>query len=137
MKSVILSTASRLVHPLLLMFSVFLLLRGHNEPGGGFSGGLMAASAFVLHALAHDAQTARRALKVQPQTLIGAGLLAALAAGIVALAIGEPFLTGSWTSFHMPGLGEWTLGTPLLFDVGVYLVVVGVSMLIILSMAED
>ncbi len=137
MKSIILTTASKLVHPLLLMFSVFLLLRGHHEPGGGFSGGLMAASAFVLHALAHDAQTARRALKFNPHTLIGAGLLLALVGGLVAIAGGEPFLTGQWASFAVPGLGEWTLGTPLLFDVGVYLVVVGVTMLIILSMAED
>lgn len=137
MKSTILITASRILHPLLLMFAVFLLLRGHNEPGGGFAGGLVASSAYVLHALANGAASARRALGVSPHVLIGAGLLAALGAGIFGLLAGDPLLTGAWTSLWVPGLAEWSIGTPLLFDAGVFLVVVGITMLIILNMAEN
>ncbi|MBX3395389.1 MAG: Na+/H+ antiporter subunit B [Phycisphaerae bacterium] len=137
MKSTILITASRILHPLLLMFAVFLLLRGHNEPGGGFAGGLVAASAYVLHAMANGAASARRALRVSPHVLVGAGLLAALAAGLFSLFVGEPFLTGAWANLRMPGSTEWSVGTPLLFDAGVFLVVVGITMLIILSMAEN
>ncbi|MCK6482632.1 MAG: Na+/H+ antiporter subunit B [Phycisphaerae bacterium] len=136
MTSVILTTTARLLHPVLLITSIFLLLRGHNEPGGGFSGGLVAASAFALHAMAHDARQARRALRIDPHVLIGVGLLTALSAGVMSLAAGAPLLTGLWTSVHMPGLGEWAIGTPLLFDVGVYLVVVGITLLIILCLSE-
>ncbi len=136
MRSTILMTASKLLHPLLLMFAIFLLLRGHNEPGGGFSGGLVAAGAFVLHALAYDAASARKALRVDPHMLIGIGLMASLGSGLLSMATRQPLLTGHWASLSLPGMGEWSLGTPLLFDVGVFLVVVGISMLIILSMAE-
>lgn len=137
MKSTILIVAAKFVHPLLLIFSIFLLLRGHNEPGGGFSGGLVAAAAFVLHALANDSATARRALRVDPRGLIAAGLLTALVSGLPSLLAGRPFMTGGWTSLHVPALGKLHVGTPLLFDAGVYLVVVGITLLIILSMAED
>ncbi len=136
MKSIILTTITQFVHPLLLMFSVFLLLRGHNEPGGGFAGGLVAASAFALYAMAHDARTARRALRASPHWLMGIGLLLALSSGLISVLAGEPFLTGAWIDLPVPGLGEWSLGTPLLFDVGVYLVVVGMTMLIVLSLVE-
>lgn len=135
--SVILQTATRLLMTLLLLESVFLLLRGHNEPGGGFIGGLVAASAFVLCALAYDVPTARRALRVDPQRLIGAGLLAAATSAAASLVRGEPFLTGQWGTVRVPGLLRIDVGTPLLFDVGVYLVVIGVTLLIVLTLAEE
>jgi len=75
--SLILSTATRLLLPLLLMFSIFLLLRGHNEPGGGFVGGLVAAAAFALHAIAYSVAATRRLLIIDPRALIGTGLLIA------------------------------------------------------------
>jgi len=137
MNSVILRVAAKFMHPLLLMFAVFLLLRGHNEPGGGFVAGLVAAAAFTLQALANDARAARRALHVAPHKLIGSGLLIALSAGLAALLPGKPFLTGMWTSISVPALGAIPLGTPLLFDVGVGLVVVGISLLMILILAEE
>ena len=94
--SPIFRTAARLLMPLLLLFSVFLLLRGHNEPGGGFVGGLVAAAAFALYAIAFGVQRARQALLVQPLTLLGAGLLIALLSGLPAVLRGEPFLTALW-----------------------------------------
>jgi multicomponent Na+:H+ antiporter subunit B len=126
--SVILQTATRFLQPLLLLFSFFLLLAGHNEPGGGFAGGLVAAAAVILHALAYGVDSARRTLVVDPRTLIAAGLLVATAAGIWALAAGKPLLTGLWRG---------GLGTPLVFDVGVYLVVIGGTLLMVFALMEE
>ena len=86
MTSPIFRTAARLLMPLLLLFAVFLLLRGHNEPGGGFVGGLVAAAAFALYVIAYGVERARRALLVKPLTLLGAGLLIALVSGVPAVA---------------------------------------------------
>lgn len=135
MTSVILSTAIRLLLPLLLLFSVFMLLRGHNEPGGGFVGGLVAAAAIVLYALAEGAGQARRLLKFDPRSLIVAGLTLALLSGILPLLIGQPLLTGLWFPSPLPVLGH--VGTPLLFDLGVYLLVAGMALLIVLSLMEE
>lgn len=135
MTSLILSTAVRYLFPLLLLFSVFLLLRGHNEPGGGFVGGLVWAAAFSLYAIAKGVATARRALSVDSRTLIGLGLLMAASSGIVALVAGQPFMTGLWTEQPIPVLGK--VGTPLLFDTSVYLVVIGVTLTIIFTLAEE
>lgn len=134
MNSLILSTATRYLFPLLLVFSVFLLLRGHNEPGGGFVGGLVAAAALAMYALAFNVTTARRLLIVEPQTLISAGLLTALISGLIGLLQGRPFLSGLWGSQVVPVVGK--LGTPLLFDVGVYLVVIGIILTIIFALRE-
>jgi multicomponent Na+:H+ antiporter subunit A len=129
--SSIFRTAARLLMPLLLLFSVFLLLRGHNEPGGGFVGGLIAAAAFALYGIAFGVQRARQALLVRPLTLLGAGLLVALVSGLPAVLSGEPFLEALWTS------GPVAIGTPLLFDVGVFLVITGVVLMMIFSLAEE
>ena len=137
MISLILRTIARYLMPLLFLFSVFLLLRGHNEPGGGFVGGLVAASALALYALAYDAAEARRVLGVEPRLLIGAGLLLALGSGGIALLSGEPFLTGKWGSIAAGDLGRLDIGTPLLFDIGVYLVVQGAALTFILTLAEE
>lgn len=137
MTSLILATATRFLFPLLLMFSVFLLLRGHNLPGGGFIGGLIASSAFALYWIAFDLAAARRMLAVEPRRLIGVGLLVALASGWAGVLSGRPYLTGAWGKLEIPGAGAIPLGTPLLFDFGVYLVVIGVMMLIITTLAEE
>jgi multicomponent Na+:H+ antiporter subunit B len=136
MISMILRTTSRLLITLFLLFSIFLLVRGHNEPGGGFVGGLVAAGAFVLHAIAYDVRAARRALRVDPALLIPIGLLLAAGSGLPALFGGEPFMTARWGGIG-GGVMHIELGTPLVFDVGVYLVVVGITLVIILSLAEE
>ncbi len=136
MPSLILRTSTRFLLTLLLLFSVFLLLRGHNEPGGGFVGGLFGAIAFVLYALAYSPAEARTALMVDPRSLVGTGLLIAAGAGALPLLMGQPFLTGLWHDVHTP-LGELHLGTPVFFDIGVFLVVLGVTLTIILALIED
>lgn len=134
--SLILRVATRALVPLLLLFSVFMLLRGHNLPGGGFVGGLMAASAFVLYVLAAGVDESRRALRVEPQLLLATGLAFAYGAGILALLLGRPFLTGLWVDLHIPVLGHLHLGSTLLFDIGVMLVVVGTVVLMVFSVED-
>jgi multicomponent Na+:H+ antiporter subunit B len=135
--SLILRTATLFLMPLLLLFSLFLLIRGHHEPGGGFSGGLVAAAAFVLYRFAFGAEEGRRALPVDPRSLIGAGLLVAIVSGSVALLAGQPLMTSLWGQAPVPGFGDLDVGTPLLFDFGVYLAVLGVAISIILPLAEE
>lgn len=135
MHSLILATAIRLLLPLMLLFSLFLLLRGHNEPGGGFVGGLVVAAAFALYTLAHGVQEGRRMLRLDPLRLVAAGLLVALLSGLLPLVAGLPFLTALWSSVPAPVIGH--AGTPLLFDVGVYLLVAGMSLLIIFTLMEE
>ncbi len=137
MSSLILATATRFLFPLLLLFSVFLLIRGHNAPGGGFAGGLVAAAAYALYAIATNAPTTRRALRFEPRTLIGAGLLLALVSGLPGLIYGGPYLTSVWSYVKVPEVMSIKLGTPLFFDMGVYLVVLGVTLMIILPMEEE
>lgn len=135
MTSSILQTAVRVLMPLLLLFAVFLLLRGHNQPGGGFVAGLVVASSFVLYSIAFGVEAARRALLVRPMALLGTGLLVALVSGVPGLLGGRPFMTAIWTSF---GIGSVTVdaGTPLVFDVGVFLAVIGVVLTIVFTLAD-
>jgi len=135
MTSSILQTAARFLMPLLLLFAVFLLLRGHNQPGGGFVGGLVVAASFVLYSIAFGVGAARRALLVRPSTLLGVGLLVALVSGLPGVAVGQPFMTSRWTTV---AAGSTTLdvGTPLVFDVGVFLAVIGVVSTIVFTLAE-
>ncbi len=138
MDSLILRTAARIIMPLQLAFSIVLLIRGHNEPGGGFIGGLVAACGIALHGVAFGIPAARRLLRVPPPRLIGIGLLIAVLSGLPGLFQGLPFLTGLWDG-SVPTLlaGPLKFGTPLLFDAGVYLVVAGIALHLVFTMAED
>lgn len=137
MNSLILQTATRYLQPLLLLFSVYLLLAGHNEPGGGFSGGLMAAAAMALQILAYDVASVRRLLVVDSRSLIGLGLLLAAASGLQSFWRDQPYMTSYWGSITVAGFGELKVGTPLLFDSGVYFVVIGVALTILFALAEE
>jgi multicomponent Na+:H+ antiporter subunit B len=132
--SLILSAGTRLIFPLMLLFSIFLLLRGHNEPGGGFVGGLVAAAAFALYGFATDVQRAREALRFETVQIIASGLLLAFISGLLPLFTGRPFMTALWSDLTLPVIGK--VNTVLGFDTGVYLVVVGVTLTIIFAMAE-
>jgi multicomponent Na+:H+ antiporter subunit B len=135
MKSVILSNAIRIMLPLLLIFSLFLLVRGHDQPGGGFTGGLVAAAAFSLLAIAEGIEKAEKTLRFSTSAIIAAGLLLALASGIIAVFWGAPFLTSYWLEFEF--LYPLKLGTPLIFDTGIYLVVACVTLKIIFTLMEE
>lgn len=135
MSSLILRTATRFLMPLLMLFALFLLLRGHNEPGGGFVGGLVVATTFVLYVLAYGVAAARRALMIDPLTLLGIGLLVALASGTVPVLFGRTFMTAMWGKVLL-GSSVIDVGTPLAFDIGVFLTVVGVVLTIVFTLAE-
>lgn len=135
--SIILRAATTYLFPIIVLFSLFLLLRGHDEPGGGFIGGLLGATAFALYAIAYDVETSRRMLRVEVHQLIGIGLAVASASGIIALLRGEPFLSSQWVFLSLPILGDVKLSSPLLFDIGVYLVVVGVVLMMVYALAEE
>ncbi len=132
MQSVILSTATRLLVGLILVFAVYLLWRGHHLPGGGFAAALVAATGFALFVLAEGPAAVRRALRADPRQITAAGLAMALAAGILPLLWAEPFLTGLWWT---PEAGP-ALGTPLIFDAGVFLAVLGAVLTLVLALEE-
>ena len=137
MKSIILTAAARLLVGLLLVFSVFMLLRGHNLPGGGFIGGLIGAVGFVVYAIACGSKDARAALRVPPEDLAMAGLGIALIGGLMAALFGEAFFTGQWLFI---GATEDSKGLPLssvlVFDIGVYLVVMGSILTLVFALEE-
>lgn len=181
MRTIIFSTAIRLLTPVFLLFSVYILFRGHNHPGGGFIGGLIGAIAFVFHVLAHGANATfrvffsltfyfytRRAAghsrtryalqilnanvrnrkskeqphrwnfviwRVRPVYLMGLGMLLAVTSGTMSLALQKPFMTGLWMEHKLPVLGA--LGTPLLFDAGVYLLVMGMVLKLVFTMSKE
>ena len=135
MTSSILQTATRLLMPLLLLFALFLLFRGHNAPGGGFVAGLVVAAAFVLHAIAFGIGASRRALLIAPPLLLPIGLSVALLSGAPAVVLGLPFMTGLWTTVGAGRLGI-ALGTPLIFDIGVFLAVIGVVLTIVFTLVD-
>lgn len=124
MNTVIFRTAAPALAALMLVFSIFVLLRGHNEPGGGFIGGLIGASALAIYGIAAGVEKTRQALRVHPIALAGLGVVLSAMAGFMSLAADTPFLTGLWWIFEVDG-SEIALSTPMLFDIGVYAVVVG------------
>ena len=133
MNTMILRETTRRLVPLILVFSVFLLLRGHEHPGGGFVGGLVASIAFSLYAFVFGPQAARGILRADPRAVGAAGLAVAIASGFVgSIRDTAPFLTGQWGT-----LAGLKIGTPVMFDVGVYLVVVGVVLTFVLGIKEQ
>lgn len=136
MKSLILKTVSTTLLPLLILFSVFVLLRGHYLPGGGFIGGLIAAIAFILHAFANGLTQTRKLLRMHPGFLIPVGLAIAILSALAPIFLtGEPLMTGVWHDQDIAILG--TIGSALFFDTGVYLVVIGVCLTIIFTISES
>lgn len=135
MRTLIFRTIAPALTSLMLLFSVFVLLRGHNDPGGGFIGGLIAVAAVAIYGIAFGVPAARRALHFHPLAISGAGLLLSALSGLVSLASGVPFLTGIWTSLRLFG-SEIDLSTVMAFDIGVYLVVLGSLSSVALALEE-
>lgn len=134
--TIILRTASNYLLPVLLLFSIFILLRGHYLPGGGFVGGLIASIAFILHSFANGLKKTRELLILHPGYLIPMGLAIAFLSGLVPVALFDlPFMTGLWSHDPVAILGN--IGSALFFDIGVYLVVNGVTLTIIFTISES
>ncbi len=137
MHSIILAIATRYLSPLIFLFSLIFLFRGHNSPGGGFIGGLLAAGGFVLYSTAFCVTSAKKKLIIDPRTLIGIGLLISFISAFLSLFSGKQFMTDIWWEVTLPLLGKWSVGTPFFFDIGVYFVVAGVTLTIIFSLSEE
>lgn len=139
MNSLILSTATRFLMPLILALSVFVFFRGHNEPGGGFIGGLLAATAFALLEKAEGLSVARRALRFRPQSIAATGLGCALVSGVWGGLAKGSFLAAVWPFLTVDAEGHKhgvPAGSVMLFDLGVYLVVLGAVCAILFTLEE-
>lgn len=134
---VLLKTISRAVVFIMITFALYLFFAGHNHPGGGFIGALMTASALLLLAIAFGTSAFRGIVPVDFRKLTAAGLAVAFLTGIGSFAFGAPFLSHAFGHFHLPILGDTELATAVLFDLGVYLSVVGVAMTILLTIGRD
>ncbi|ARS35086.1 MnhB domain-containing protein [Pontibacter actiniarum] len=180
MRTMIFATAIRLLTPVFLLFSVYILFRGHNHPGGGFIGGLIGSIAFVFHVLAHGAErtansyfrvrvyySSRNAgysrahhalrlvrvnvwnrrrslleegwqfsfLQLRPVYLMALGLFLAVTSGVLGLLLGEPYMAALWLEAKLPLIGS--VGTPILFDAGVYLLVLGMVLTMVFTMSKE
>ena len=136
MNSLILRTIAPVLVSLMVLFSIFVLLRGHNEPGGGFIGGLIAVAALSIYGIAFGVGAVRRALYFHPATIAGGGLMLSALSGLVSALFGAPFMTGLWVTPVIFGT-EIPLATVMSFDIGVYLVVVGAIGAVALSLEEE
>lgn len=134
---VILRTVTKLVVFIILTFGVELFFSGHNNPGGGFIGGLVLSSAIVLLYLVYDIETVHKGIPVDFKLVAALGVLLVLGTGLGSVLFGESFLTQAFTSIDIPYFGHTEFATVVLFEVGVALTVVGTVVTIILSISED
>ena len=130
MNSLIFRTIAPVISFVMVLFSLIVLLRGHNDPGGGFIGGLLAAAAAAVYGMALGTEAARKLLRFSPLAIAGLGILVAAFAGLLSALAGDPFLTGLW----LPG---YLFGTPGLFDIGVYLAVFGTLTAVTLALEDS
>lgn len=134
MNSVILQIAQKYVRFLLLLFAVIALLRGHNHPGGGFIAGLLAGLSIVMKGFAYEIEQVKSQMKITPPAFIGIGLGLIVLSTLPSMVSGKAFMTGLWTTIPLPLAGELKLGTPLLFDTGVFFAVIGVTLMFLFSL---
>jgi multicomponent K+:H+ antiporter subunit A len=132
----IMAALTRLLLPLALLVSVFIFLRGHNQPGGGFIAGLVTAVALILQYLTNGVEWTQARISSNMHPVIGTGLLIGTLTGLASLAFGHPFLTSTFTHVHWPIVGEFELASAIAFDLGVYLVVVGSTLLILVHLGR-
>jgi multisubunit Na+/H+ antiporter MnhB subunit len=123
--SLLAGTGSRTIVPTIVAVSLFLLVVGHDAPGGGFVGGLLAGAALLVVFLAQGGRAVSRLLPVDPRTLLGLGIAVAVATAVAGLVAGSALLDAGKLTLDLWALGTFSVGSALVFDVGVYLVVVG------------
>jgi multisubunit Na+/H+ antiporter MnhB subunit len=136
-RSVILTEADRWLFPVVLLVSVYITFRGHNAPGGGFIGGLIAGAAFIIRYLAGTPLTNRWHRALNPASYIGVGLAIAVVTALVPLAYGDALLESAIWKWDLPAIGEVKLVSSSIFDIGVYFLVIGVVLLSLISLGAD
>ncbi len=132
----ILAVVAQILLPLALLVSVYIFLRGHNQPGGGFIAGLITAVALILQYMARGHEWTRERLPVSYSAVAVSGLAVATATGLASWLFGYPFLTSAFGHFHLPLIGEFELASAMLFDIGVYLAVVGATLMILVNLGS-
>ena len=135
--NLILQFTAKIVFFIIIFFAVHIFFAGHYTPGGGFVGGLLAASAIVLLLIAFDLKTVKQLLPIKFTYVIAIGLMIALLTAAFPMTQNKPFFTHFFDYFNLPLIGKTSLHTAALFDLGVFLVVVGVTMTIIQTIGED
>lgn|SRR5699024_440755 len=133
----ILRSTTSLITFILLGFAIYLLFAGHNSPGGGFVGGLTTSAAFLLMYISFGQSAVDKILSINFMTLVPTGLMIALLTGLGSLLFNKPFLTHTFGHVTLPLLGEFELATAMIFDLGVFLTVLGTTMTIILTISSD
>ncbi len=133
---VIMATLTRLLLPLALLVAAFILLRGHNQPGGGFIAGLITAVALIVQYLANGAHWTHQRMASDNHPLIAWGLAIAVFTGLASWLFGHPFLTSTFSHLHWPLVGEFELASAMAFDFGVFLVVVGATLMILTKLSS-
>lgn len=136
-RSLILDTTVRLIFDAALVFSVYLLFAGHNQPGGGFVGGLVAAAAIALRYIAGGLDEVRPLLPFQPWTYLSVGLLLVLGTAMVPLLFGNAPVDQGAVEWHLAVLGNVKVTSATVFDSGVYLIVVGLMLMVLEGLGED
>jgi len=136
MRNIILEKVVQLFLKVMLIYSIYLLMRGHNNPGGGFIAGIIASTGFIFYAMIYGTEKIRTIMVFSSQQWIGFGLILIFISAIIPLMFGKEILTGLWINLENSAFGSIHLGTPLLFDTGVYLGVTGVILAITISIME-
>lgn len=135
MKTLVLSTAINLIIPLFVAFALFMFFRGHDLPGGGFIAGLIASIPFMVHAMACGYESTIRTYRLKPRLVAVCGLITACFSGMLGVFAGKPFMTALWIEEKAPLIGK--IGTPILFDLGVFLIVWGVVLQITFLLSQE
>ena len=132
----IMATLTRLLLPLALLVAVFILLRGHNQPGGGFIAGLITAVALIVQYLANGAAWTHQRMSSDSHPLVAWGLAIAAFTGLASWLFGYPYLTSTFSHLHWPVVGEFELASAMAFDLGVFFVVVGATLMILTNLGS-
>jgi multicomponent Na+:H+ antiporter subunit A len=136
-RSPIVDASLRLLQPSIVVLSLYFLFAGHNQPGGGFVGGLVLGAAISLRFVAGGAAEVRSMVRVQPWTVLGVGLAVAAVTALVPVLLGNQVLEHHAVAWHLPLLGDVKFTTALPFDIGVYLVVTGLSLMAVEAFGDE
>ena len=136
-RSLVLDVSVRLLYPSIIVLSLYFLFSGHNQPGGGFVGGLAASAAISLRYVTGGVDAVRRSFRLEPWTILGTGLAISVGTAIFPMLLGEDVLEHGVLKLHPPLLGEVKVTSALAFDVGVYFVVIGLVLMIFEAFGDD
>lgn len=135
MRTLILSTVIKILIPIFLGFAIYMFFRGHNQPGGGFIAGLIASIPFMIYSMAYGVDKVQEIFHIKPMFMATIGLLLAAVSGVFSMFIGEPMMTSLWLPEKVSILGK--VGTPILFDLGVFFLVAGVVLKITFLLTKE